>query len=91
MKFKKPILASADGALKNFINKNRIGFACSAENYMQLYKNVLIIKNLSAKKRNIIKLNINSFFNQNFEINNWIKNLNHFLFNFLKKWKKKKY
>jgi hypothetical protein len=91
MKFKKPVLASADGALKNFINKNSIGHACSAENPIQLYKNVLIVKNFSAKKRNVIKLNINDIFYKHFEISNWIINFNYFLHNFLIKWKEKKY
>jgi len=82
MKFKKPILAAADGSLKNFIIKHKIGYACSTGNFLQLYNNILTAKRFSGNKKKKIATQVQKVFLDLFEINQWVKKLNMLFLNY---------
>lgn len=78
----KPIIGSLSGAGSNLINESGCGLVGKAEDYKELYDNVVKLHNMDEKERNKLGLNGKMYFEENFSRDMLLSKLNSMMIDF---------
>lgn len=80
----KPILGAISGAGMEVITDSKCGIVCEAEDFNNLYKNVIRLYNMKEEERSILGNNGKYYFSNNFEREMLLNRLNEYLDNITK-------
>ena len=84
----KPLIYSGDGELRNFIEKNKIGYTSSSNDIKGLAESIKKLTIMSKIKKKQIYKNSNKIFDRFFELNSWSISLQRHLEKCTKNYKK---
>lgn len=74
-----PILLSADGEAQDIIIESKAGMTNNAEDYQSLYKNILLMKELSRDKMGEMSSNGIDYFQENFKKSKLLEEMDNYL------------